>query len=231
MVTDLYYSIQEDPKVDPDVFAASSNIMRASNELALPTRIAVAACIILHRASLRIKDLLLDNGHLNVCACCMFLACKINEFPKPLVRIMEELTQRSNPDDRVEAGKAQVFRLERRLLIHLGFEIHAVLTRSCLTYLVSEINALDECLSDEAKQNSLAVLLDLHQSDACCRLPPYAIAASAIYIADRLTYPETHGRLAVEGWYKAFGLTRDGLEYAVGIFELLSDLAKQEKST
>ena len=222
-MSDLFYPLDA-PRVDASTLKVSARIISTCKDLGLPVTVAIDACIVFHRACSRISFFIADTDNSNIVTCCIFLACKLNETPKPLSTVLNAACGgHSPPESEMKRAKIEVFELERVLLIATGFQIHSVVRPTCIAYLIAELNALGPCVCDRVRNKSRSVLLDLHRTDLCCRLPQYAIAAAAVYIADRLVNPETNGKLAVDGWYTAFGLARDQLQCAVDYYRRLTD--------
>ncbi|KAF4741179.1 hypothetical protein FOZ63_004776 [Perkinsus olseni] len=208
---------------------------RASVLLKLPLKVPLAAAVIIQRFYFR-KGFTAFNARIVSCAA-TFLGCKYEETPRAMwkvVQVFQLLYLREvepRPDGRpwelVEAidltsdeykqVKTEVMRAERHILRELGFEIGQLLFPSAHSLLVplaqSVFGACGHGVAKSVARRACPILTDAHRSPMICFLPPEALVAGAMFMADA-ERPDESG-LAETTWWEALGVSQTQLELFV----------------
>ncbi|KAF4678068.1 hypothetical protein FOL47_005346 [Perkinsus chesapeaki] len=209
---------------------------RAALLLKLPLKVPLAAAVIIQRFYFR-KGFAAFNAKVVSCAA-TFLGCKYEETPRAMwkvIQVFELLHLREvepRPDGRpwelVEAidltsddykkVKADVMRAERHILRELGFEIGQLLFPSAHSMLVplvqSVFGACGHGVAKSVARRACPILTDIHRSPIICFLPPEALVAGSMFMADAERADESG--MADTAWWEALGVSQDQLELFIG---------------
>ncbi|KAF4656602.1 hypothetical protein FOZ61_006778 [Perkinsus olseni] len=132
------------------------------------------------------------------------LGCKYEETPRAMWKVV------------------QVFQpsyLQRHILRELGFEIGQLLFPSAHSMLVplvqSVFGACSHGVAKSVARRACPILTDAHRSPMICLLPPGALVAGAMFMADAEQSDETG--LADITWWEALGVSQSQLEPACAL--------------
>ncbi|EER18343.1 Cyclin-L2, putative [Perkinsus marinus ATCC 50983] len=205
---------------------------RASILLKLPLKVPLAAAVIIQRFYFR-KGFTAFNARIVSCAA-TFLGCKYEETPRAMWKVVQvfqllhlrEVEPRTDgrqwelveaidlTSDEYKQIKTEVMRAERYILRELGFEIGQLLFPSAHAMLVplvqSVFGACGHGVAKSVARRACPILTDIHRSPIICFLPPEALVAGAMFMADA-ERPDESG-LAETTWWEALGVSQGQLE-------------------